>query len=118
MKSFIYPNDIKLRDRLSGKEGDTVAFRTFAIGRWANDSKVADSVAKLLRWIKVVDKLDAANPGALIVLEDEDYKSLKEVVERDRETMLNQPLLISQLAPFFDAVIEAKEYGGVMAAAP
>lgn len=112
MKFFTYPQDIKLRDRLSGKEGETVSFRTIAIGRWANDAKAADSVAKLTRWIKIVDKLDAGKPGDLVVLEDEDHKSLCDVSERDRASMLSQPLICAQLAPFYDAVSEAKTYEG------
>lgn len=106
MKTITVPADVLLTDLLTGVTGETITFQAWAFGRWMNDQAAADSIVKLCRWIKVVDKFKAAaKPGDTIELEDEDYATLLPIVERAATAV--PPMVAAQLLPFHDAVINA-----------
>lgn len=113
MRAITVPADITTINRLTREKMEDVSFRNFALGRWANAPAAADNFVKLNRWLKVVDQLDACKPGELLLIEEEEFTSLKTVVEADFVKIAKEAGLVAgQLRPFYDVVLEAKTYEG------
>ena len=63
------------------------------------------SIVKQRRWIKVIDKFEAASAGDWISLDDEDYAALKIVVESPSRSFAAADMIATM--PFADAILAA-----------
>lgn len=94
----------------------TFSFREFSTFIWLEDPRAytsehdgKQSVVKLRRWQKVIDAFEAAEPGDWISLEDEDYATLKTIVEApQRQFQVGHTRIALACMPFVDAVLGAK----------
>jgi len=74
---------------------------------WFNDVRASEAgPVALRRWMKMIDAFEAASEaGSVVALEDEDWKTLKEIVEHPKAAY--PPLLAYQLDSFAAAILEA-----------
>jgi len=74
-----------------------------------NDPRgVEGGPVKMRHWQKIIDKFEKyCNPGDVVVLEDEEFRKLKEIASAPQAR--HQGLVAVQLIPFFEAVTEAGE---------
>jgi hypothetical protein len=87
-------------------EPEPLPFYKFALTVWLNDPRAIEGgFAKQVRWAKVLEKFAEALPGGHIALEDEDYNTLRPIVERPGGTL--QPTIAVQLLPYSQAVLDA-----------
>jgi len=85
---------------------EKLTFRKFATICWLNDRRaVAGGFTKQVRWASVIQAFTEALPGAWISLEDEDYATLKAIVEAPEQFL--PPLQAAQCLPFSQAVLGA-----------
>lgn len=105
-KTIKVPADVVMPD------GTVKTFAEFANVTWLEDSRAIKvganaSLLKMRRWLGVVAKFAGAVPGDEIQLEDQDYASLKEIVESPERWY--QPVTAALLLlPFSDAVLDAR----------
>ena len=92
-----------------------LSFLTYATATWLDDERAwinddgKQSVVKLRRWGKVIDAFEKTKPGQWISMDDEDYGTLKRIVESPKKVFTQAPTQIALAAiPFVDAVLEAK----------
>lgn len=94
--------------RSGGTLPDTFTFSRYALECWANDAAaVRGSFVKLQRWIAVVDKLAAANAHEKFRLEDQDWTTLKTVIEGGQ--VHYPPLIAIHLVAYPLAVLHAEK---------
>jgi hypothetical protein len=125
MFTFVVPPDVILDPppiiaaaikRAGGTTPETFTFQRIALECWLNDARAirsgppgqeGGSLVKQQRWSKVIEKfLTIKGPGDSISLEDEDFRSLKMIVESP--SAYYSPLIASYLTPFSEAVLAAK----------
>jgi hypothetical protein len=93
---------------------ESLSFQKFSSFIWLDDSRAftegdKQSIEKLRRWQKVIDKFEAAQPGDWIELEDQDYNTLKRIVESPaRAFQMNNTQLMLATLPYVDLVLNAK----------
>ena len=121
MKHFQVPQDAPvkplkaiLQDQPSAR-GELWSFLKFATLIWLEDTRgytvvgpdgaKAFSIVKQRRWIKVIDKFEAAKPGDWISLDDADYETLKTVVEAPGRSF--PAAIMIACMPFSEVVLEA-----------
>jgi hypothetical protein len=106
LKTITVPAAIDIKDPLTDVVNETVGFQRFAFLRWLNHEDAAKSLTEVHRWMEVISRFKAApNPGDKIVLEDEDYKRLSDIVTKVMPTL---PVMAAvQLLPFAEAVLKA-----------
>jgi hypothetical protein len=118
MKYITIPNDITVIPpadiaesiaRAGGSAApDTVSFRRYAFSCWLNDQRAIDGgFTKQCRWAKVIDAFQAVTAGSVLPLEDEDYTTLRTIV--DKPTMWLPPTTTVQLLAFSRAVLDASD---------
>ena len=71
--------------------GESQSFTDLAFVLWLNDVRAGETPLRLVRWAKVVDAFRATKPGGVIALEDEDFATLKAIVEKPAQAF--PPLL-------------------------
>lgn len=105
------PEDIQLKGPASkgGQNLDKRSFLDWMLEIVLNDPRGADGgPVKVRRWQKVIDKFEKyGNPGDIVVLENEDYRRINEIVAAPQ--IKYGSLLTVQFLPFFDAISEASE---------
>ena len=109
MKQITPPKAIAIKDFATGLVGETVTFRMLAVARWINSENAraqCDTIPKLLKWGKVIEKIMAAEDMVPFCLEDADYDLLRPVVEAD--AVAHAPAVGLQLLPLYQCVLEAK----------
>lgn len=111
MRYVQIPQPIQLRDRFTGKTGDTVSFRDFAMYLWLNDTRWEKPKTNLARLMKVYPQFDKS-PGEWIEFEDQDWAILKGIIDSpgnhpNGEPVLYAPLVHLQLIEFEKVVLEA-----------
>jgi hypothetical protein len=85
---------------------ESMTFDKYARLCWLDDQRAIEGgYVKQVRWAVVVQKLQHAKGGDLVELEDEDYESLKAIVEMPTRWM--PPMVMVQLLPFSQAVMDA-----------
>ena len=120
MRHFQVPEDVVvkplkaiLQDQPQAK-GERWSFLKFATLIWLEDPRgysvatpegKAFSIGRQRRWIKVIDKFEAAKVHDWISLDDEDYEALKTVVETPSRS-LTAALMIACM-PFSEVVLAA-----------
>ena len=121
MKHFQVPQDAPvkplkaiLQDQPSAR-GELWSFLKFATLIWLEDTRgytvvgpdgaKAFSIVKQRRWIKVIDKFEAARAGDWISLDDEDYAVLKPIVESPGRAFPAAVMIACM--PFSEAVLSA-----------
>lgn len=91
---------------LAGFKAETFTWSKYARMCWLNDNRaIKDGFSKQIRWAAVVQKVNETKPGDLLELEDEDYNTLRSIVERPE--MWLPPLASMQLISFSQAVLDA-----------
>jgi hypothetical protein len=119
MKHFQVPSEITIKPWIAqvieqpNVKPEKMSFLKFATFIWLEDSRpyASDdgrgfSVVKQRRWIKVIDKFEAAKPGDWISLDDQDYVALKAVVEAPNRLFPSTATMMSCL-PFSEVVLTA-----------
>lgn len=88
----------------------TVTFEQFLLGR-LTDPKFASNMAQVLIAVEIKTKLSEAKKvgGLVLELENEHYKTLKEVVENPSKEVGYTPGLAHNLVAFMKAVVDAKD---------
>jgi hypothetical protein len=67
------------------------------------------SVVKMRRWAKVIDAFESSKPGEYIPVDDQDYATLKLIVENPQRAFQNGVVQITLACmPYVDAILEAK----------
>lgn len=116
-KSFQVPAPIVVKPfdpSDSGSKPETVTFLKFATFIWLDDPNAytdaqgRSSIVKQRRWLGVIGKFEAAQPGDWITLEDDDYLTLRTIVEAPTRRYANGRITMACL-PFSDAVLDAVE---------
>lgn len=91
-----------------GPPPETITFQRFATLSWLNDDRaIAGGFAKQVRWAKVVDAFQQSETGATISLEDEDYNTLRTIVDAPSARLA--PVIAIQLLAYSQAVIDATD---------
>jgi|SRR5580693_879647 hypothetical protein len=128
MKSFQVPFDMAIAPRKAELEldpaakGERCSFRKFATFIWLDDPRAYTEgegplakivFSKQVRWAKVCEKFESALPSEWITLDDQDFETLKKIVEspsRQFQTATG-PAVHLHLAcvPFSEAVLGAVE---------
>jgi hypothetical protein len=91
---------------------EPLSFRKFSTFIWLDDARAItddagkQSVVKLRRWLAVVAKFERAKPGDWITLEDEDYATLKKIVEAPIRSFQGTSAAMACL-PYTDLVLSA-----------
>lgn len=109
MHAISVPDDVILRDPLSDepiKGAEPVTFKAFVIStlmadeRWRRDLEVIESGLKIKKAVRGFGK-----PGDRLLLEDEDFKRLKECAEKPTNGYGNWAAgFVDQFAPFLFAI--------------
>ena len=87
---------------------ESISFRKYAFGVWLNDDRaIAGGFIKQVRWAKVIDAFEVCETGKPLPLEDEDWQTLKAIVESP--TMRMPPMVTVQLMAFSRAVLDAPD---------
>ena len=119
MKHFQVPQDVQVRPlkvmAQDGAKGEQWSFLKFATFVWLEDTRgytvigpdgaKGFSIVKQRRWIKVIDKFEAARAGDWISLDDEDYAALKPIVESPGRACPAATMIACM--PFSEAVLSA-----------
>jgi hypothetical protein len=111
-KSFQVPEPIIIRARISSEKSVIQSFLEFAMFVWLDDPAAysdangKSSIVAQKRWQKVIEKFETTKPGDWITLEDQDYVSLKRVVEAPTRKFVDSRITMACI-PFSDAVLGA-----------
>ncbi len=102
------PHDIQVKDRKTGTV-TPLSFVTYANLIWLDDTRWETPKANLARLMRVVAEIDRAAPGEWMLLEDQDWLILKDIIEKpgmrgDVPTLLT-PLVQIQVGPTFEGAI-------------
>jgi hypothetical protein len=104
------PDAVRAALRKQGIEvpQEPVSFVNYFLNVWGNDPRtVMGGITALKRWGVLIDKvLGLSGGGDTLVLEDQDFATLKPIVEQPKHAY--PPLLGIYLEPFSAAVLEAK----------
>lgn len=90
---------------------EPMPFLKFATFIWLDDPRGysddlgKQSIVKMRRWLAVVARFESSKPGEWITLEDDDYATLKKIVESPTRSF-GTPAMMSCL-PFSDIVLNA-----------
>lgn len=114
-KFFQVPQDIEVRPWKAMDvtvTGEKVSFLKYATFSWLDDPRAytdgqQGSIVKMKRWQKVIEKFEAAKPGDFLELEDQDWTTLKKLVEAPGR-FFPTPVVMACMA-FSDAVLNAKD---------
>lgn len=113
MRYIIVPPTVILRNPRTKQpfegEGVMKTFLDYAFEVWFNDPRVSkNGPVKLRRWMKMVDVFEKyCNPGDVVVLDEEDWKQLKVIVEQPEASF--PPLIAYQFDAFSSAVLDAPD---------
>jgi hypothetical protein len=111
-KSFQVPEPIIIRARIGTERSVVQSFFEFATFVWLDDPAAysdangKSSIVAQQRWQKVIEKFEATKPGDWITLEDQDYVSLKKVVEFPTRKFVDSRITMACI-PFSLAVLGA-----------
>ena len=106
-KSFQVPEAIVIKARFSTEQPITKSFLEFATFVWLDDpAAYAGGMVAQHRWAAVIAKFEAAKVGDWITLEDQDYVSLKKVVEAPTRKFADSRITMGCI-PFSDVVLGA-----------
>ncbi len=108
MRYFQVPANIEVRAPKAdlARAGETITFFKYALGCWLDDTRaIAGGFSKQVRWAAVIEKFSHAEVGDWIELEDEDYATLRTIVEQP--TTGWPPSVMVQLIPFSRVVLNA-----------
>jgi hypothetical protein len=121
MRHFQVPQDVTVRPLKAiqidqpAARGEMWSFLKFATLIWLEDTRAymvaapdgtkTFSIVKQRRWIKVIDKFEAAKPGDWMSLDDEDYVALRAVVETPGRSFPAAVMIACM--PFSEVVLEA-----------
>lgn len=113
MKTITVPADLTVHpppyliDGKQAAEPQILSFQRYAYQIWLDDARAFEgSFAKQVRWAKVVEKFAGIKPGDEIALEDEDYATLRKIVESPKGSFPGS--FAVQLIAFPQAVLDAK----------
>lgn len=94
-----------------GKPVLPIHFKAFAFQRWLNDLRFGGSLVKLARFAtRIVPAFEECQEGVPFSLEDEDFETLRAVVETSVTTSIESPLIEVQLLPHSKAVLDAPDH--------
>jgi hypothetical protein len=94
---------------------EPIPFLRWATFMWLDDTRAymdgqTQSVMRLRRWQKVIDKFEIAAPGEWVSLDDQDYATLRMIVEAPaRVFQQNNTMIALACLPYTDAVLDAKD---------
>lgn len=122
MRHIQIPYDVEIKpwkivlDANPDAKPEKMSFLRYATFMWIDDPRSwideagKQSVVKLRRWQKVIDKFEAAKPGEYVALDDEDYAVLVKIVESPAKVFQGAPTQVALAClPFIDAVVNAVE---------
>ena len=112
------PIEVKPPPETQGQP-EALTFRRYAFTVWLNDDRaIAGPFTRQVRWADVIRKFETTEHPDVIALEDEDYATLKGIVEQPGLRM--PPTVSAQLLGFSRAVLEAPatDPRGLAATAP
>jgi hypothetical protein len=112
MRYITVPDDIAVKppvEVIAPQPPEVISFRKYAFTVWLDDRRAIDGgFSKQVRWAKVLDIFEAASPGVVLVLEDEDWGTLKGIVDKP-ERGFSSAMVAVQLLAFPRAVLEAPD---------
>lgn len=101
-------------EQLPDAKPEAITFLRWATFMWLDDPRGftsdtgAQSIIKMRRWQKVIDKFEVAKPGQYISLDDDDYETLKKIVESPaRVFQQNTTQVTLSCLLYVDAVLNA-----------
>lgn len=110
MHRFPVPNNIQLINPIDGKPADWVGWRRWFIECVLNDRRMGSKPVELARVVRLLGKVteETAGPGRDLGFEDDDYGTLKPIVETP-ELAMGGPVMMAQLLPFSEAFLKAEK---------
>lgn len=106
MRYITVPEDIVVVNHLNPSGSERLSFSKFAFMIWLDDERAVNGgFIKQVRWADVVKKFEKAAHPCVIVLEDEDYGTLRSIVEKPARFLPGTALI--QCIPFSQAVMDA-----------
>jgi hypothetical protein len=114
MKVIQIPTPITLRDPKTGQlatnQEGVVSFRDYLYAQVLDDTRWYEPKTRLTSLIRVQTAIDSLKSTEM-VLDDADWKILKEIVETPNKLKMSpNPLIQMQLLPFDDAINSAQDY--------
>jgi hypothetical protein len=87
---------------------EALPFIKFALLCWLDDPRAIEGAfSRQVRWSKVIDAFRAAQPGSVLALEDEDYATLRPIVESPQRRL--PPTIATQVLAYSRAVLDAAD---------
>ena len=109
MKTITVPDDVSVTPPpyMPEAKPEVLSFEKYAHQVWLNDSRAIEGpFTKQCRWARVIEKFANVKSGAKIELEDEDYATLRSIVENPKLGYASA-LIAVQLIAFPQAVLDA-----------